>query len=201
MEEFNKGHSAHEVKPVLPDRDGKFYNPEIERNSRSLVDIDLDHAMIHRGRHYYMADYLELGNAESADLFFQIGEKDIHFVYGVWSDLGPFLLTSYEDITITGGGTPMVIQNSNRNPEAPKTDTILLLNPTGVVIPEGNLPLRRTRLGGTTAGPGRVGGSVSRTAEVVLYRGKKYLIRLANLSGATNYINLIFAYYPSNTEM
>lgn len=158
--------------------------------------IDFEHSKIHDGDHYFYADYHTLTGNGTIDFVIAVDGCCNHFTYSVNSDQAGFSFTSYEGVTANTNGTTVAIHNNNRE-SAHTTCTVCQINPTGISTTGATL-LRRG-YAGTAANPSqRSGGSVSRDQEAILRPDTKYLIRITNLSSATNDVQVIFNYYEAD---
>lgn len=166
----------------------------IDHDSEALVAIETDHARIHAGETFFYVDYYTVANSGVLDFVLECGAKEVHYVFGISSDMAGFTLSTYEGVTVTDA-TGSVLNVNNQNRESNNIPTaILKLNPTVQAITT-ELLLRRTKIGQGGAPSSRVGGSVSRGSEVVLKANTKYLLRITNLSTSNNDINVSMQWY------
>lgn len=130
------------------------------------VSIDFEHSQIHNGDTYFYSEYstaLALGNI---DFVLEVGAKEIHYIFSVSSDQGGFAFATYEGVTVTAGtGVIQTVHNEDRNSSNVAT-AILKLNPTvATITTERRLRNNYAGVGGTPSS--KIGGSVTRTAEVI----------------------------------
>lgn len=192
------GDLAIEYKPVYQAEDEEFYYPLIDRASRANANMDLNHHEIHEGDHFFVAEYITLGNAAVGDFILEIGDKDIHFVFAAWSDIAGFIVQTYEAITASADGTVIPFLNNCRPLKNKTTFGVLRYNPVTVGSIVGLIRLRNTKVGAGVTPSSRVAGSVQRSDEVVLSKNTKYLLRITNLSTSNNDINIAMSGYCKN---
>lgn len=155
--------------------------------------IEQEHLQIHKGRHYYYDDFFALGGSATVDLVYNPNGGNNHLVFSVEGNEAGIEFELYEDVVANEDGTLLTVFNNNRL-SANVPDTTIRLNPTGVDI-TGSSRLRGSYAGVGGATAQRVGGEVSRSKEIILDGTKKYLVRITNLSNATNNIDINFNWY------
>jgi len=197
-DENTTGDLAFESKPVYLAEDGEFYNPLIDRTSRSNANMDLNHHEIHEGEHFYVAEYITLASEAVGDFVLEVGNKDIHFVFAAWSDIAGFTVQTYEGITASADGTIILLLNNCRPLKDKTVFGVLRYNPVTVGSVAGLIRLRNTKVGSGGTPATRVAGSVQRSDEVVLTKNTKYLLRITNLSSTVNDINYAMSGYLKN---
>jgi len=192
------GDQALIYKPVHMGDDEEFYYPLIDRSSRSDTNIDLNHHEIHEGDHFFVAEYITLGNVAVANFVLEVGAKDVHFVFAVWSDLAGFIVQTYEAITASADGTVIPILNNCRPLKSIVSLATLRQDPATIGSIVGLVRLRNSKVGSGGNASSRVAGSLQRSDEVVLTKNTKYLLRITNLSTSNNDINYAMAWYEQN---
>jgi len=167
----------------------------IDKVSESQISIDSNHHEIHEGVHFFYVDYFSVAGSGVLNFTLMTGDKDIHFVFSVGSDTAGFILETYRSVVANNDGTIIDLINNNEN-SLNVSSVVCRQNPTGIVTTSAKR-LRRTKSGEGGAPSSRIGGSISRSDEVVLRKNTKYLIRITNLSTTSNDINLGIGEYET----
>jgi hypothetical protein len=163
--------------------------------SGATVVIDLDHAKVHCGYHFFQAGVFELASGASMNVVVEVNERRPHMVFTISSTTAGFTVLTREGITANEDGTLLPILNNNRSHTNGNT-TILRLNPTGVNT-TGSIIIREARLG-TTGGGNAEGGNINRGNEIIMKADTKYLLTITNLGAQVNHINLMHEWYEVN---
>lgn len=154
-------------------------NDGIDRGTNTPVEITLEHNMIHRGKHFTIADYA-LNQAVSTTKDFVIttpaGLNRMHLLFGLSSSEGA-TLQIYEDCTNVTGGTIKTPVNNNRGSAAVSSFTIVS-DPASITL--------GIRLEGFLIGGRRTSGIVSRDEELVLKPESTYLFRITSLANSND---------------
>lgn len=163
--------------------------------TNSNVDIDLNHYEIHKGKHFFYSRFHLVASGATINFVFEVGAKDVHFVYVIDSDFAGFTYSSYKDVTYTiGTGTLLDIRNNNPNFLDNLTTSKLILNPSA--LSTVGAKLYRTASKGTATNPAKSsGGSLTRDDEVILTAGSKWLLSITNKATAENPINVGMSWY------
>ena len=157
------------------------------------TNIDFNHNKIHEGTHYFYSRTTTLGNGATGNWVLTSATKDLHFVYSIDSDFAGFTFATYEDITADADGTLLEINNNNRR-KGDNSSAVLRYNPSNIVTT--NKRVMRDANKGTAINPAKSSaGSIVRSDEVVLYAGKKYLLRITNKATSDNPINVSMTWY------
>jgi hypothetical protein len=172
------------------------YNPIVDQNTLASVDIDYNHHEIHEGDHFYYSNYITLANVAVGNYVLEVGEKAVHFVFAVSSDIAGFTVETYEGITASADGTVIEIFNNNRTlAEDMPSSSVLRYNPVTIGSITGLKKLRNAKVGVGGTPSSRVAGSLQRSDEVILKKNTKYLLRITNLSTSNNDINIGMSWY------
>lgn len=154
--------------------------------------IEVEHSHIHEGISFH-ADTANEALANNGTILLELvvpsGTTDtpIHLkdidvlVVGV-----PFKVELIESPTITTGSATITPRNRNRQLTQASYPSILTIktNPTGI---SAGTTLETFYVGGGTGNAGtKSGGNAKKSSEWMLKKGLTYLIRVTNLSGATN---------------
>lgn len=154
--------------------------------------IDYNHLQIHEGENFFYSNYITLGNGAVGNFVLECGNKDVHFVFALSSDIAGFSFVTYEGATADADGSLITIYNNNRA-SGNISKAKLRYNPSNIVT--GSVLLRNGKVGTATNPANRTGGSVTRSDEVILKANTKYLLRITNLSTSNNDINIGMSWY------
>lgn len=167
-------------------------NDGIDRGTNTPVEITLEHNMVHRGKHFSIADYA-LNQAISTTYDFAIttpaGLNRAHMLFGLSASEGA-TLQIYEDCTDLTGGTAETPVNNHRGSAVVSALTIVS-NPATITL--------GTRIEGFLIGGARSSGVVNRDHELVLKPESTYLFRITSLAN-NNDIGWEVYWYEHETQ-
>ena len=162
--------------------------------TKKIIIIDYEHHEIHEGNNYFHVDYISIPATTKQYVILKTGDKKLHFVFSISSDLAGFHFKTYEKVTSNEDGTLKAnILNNNRNSTNITTAT-LRYNPTGVSLVGATL-LRDNILGSGGNPSSRIGGSANRSNEIIMKPNTKYALEIENLSSNTNIFNIGMSWY------
>lgn len=166
--------------------------------SGSRIMITHEHSKVHEGK-FFSIGYYDLAVIDDAyiDILFTPPATDSIHMYIKLVSGGDALFSAYEN-TVATHGTSITSVNHDRTSAntcgctASHTPTVTTVEDLlwGEVIPGGT----GTGSGGSSHTPGAVQG-VS-TEQVILAPDTNYLFRLQNISGVTDHLQIMMAYYP-----
>lgn len=154
---------------------------------KALLVQQIEHSEIHEGNHFYISDFET--EALNGTIEFVVTVPDVvkepHMIFK-GSGTSGVSFEIFENVTNVVGGSPVTLQNSNRNSLNTSIMTVLK-DPSSVVTPS-------PRIWGQTVGSNRTAGLVGRAEEMDLKRNTTYLFRLTSL-GAGNVISYLGSWY------
>ena len=174
----------------------QFTDLHIDVDDNSMVTMDEPHSRVHRGDYSTVSNYnSSIGNNAVFTTLFIVGTHDLHLTLETQS-IGSFKIEIVESPTVTVNGSALTISNLNRR-STYNTDTTVFNTPTftvGAVVKTKNI------VAGTT-GATRVStmSTTRQGVEHILKAGLKYVIRLTNLSGASQEMAIDTEFYEEIT--
>lgn len=161
--------------------------------SGAAITMDIEHAKIHCGYHFFNASVFTLGAGATLNIVIETYDRRPHMLFTATSTDAGYTFTTREDVSANADGTLIPIFNNNRDHVNGNT-VIIRSNPTGINT-VGSTVIREGRVG-TGGGVGNaVGGNTNRGNEVIMKANTKYLLTITNLGNITNYINLVHEWY------
>lgn len=163
----------------------------VERYSRAMVSIGLEHAMVHSGRLFFASHiFSSVADANAVDCLFVCGARFSHLDVSIAHE-GNCTVALYEEPTYSSAGTALTVTN-RRRPNPSGSGSAVYHTPT--ISGTGN------QLGGDRLLPGgtknfAVGGQKSTRNEIILRPRTAYLIRVTNTSGGAISIGVEFDWY------
>ncbi len=160
----------------------------VDKATRSIVFIDLEHQKIHEGNTFTILDIDDLGNAEVHDMLIVTPDttKWAHMVWEIEHELET-LIQFYTGATYSDIG--IIAPSYNRNGNSSNTATTLVYHDatiTGV----------GTLIGTIQQGAGKkAGGSDRQANEFILKQNTVYLIRITNLTANDNLVFIRLNWY------
>lgn len=160
-----------------------------------IVTTNIVHQRVHEGR-LFSGGYYNASVADTASIYLlvQTGAQDTHAVfYG--SSSGDATLEYFEGTTFSAAGTAVSALNHNR--QSAKTFT-------GTITHTPTITANGTQLDGTvfipggTKGSGSGGSSTGFLEEMLLANSTNYLVKLTNVSGGVQKMNIGMACYQPN---
>jgi hypothetical protein len=164
------------------------YFSGIERSQDAISVIDVSHKEVHEGYYYESYYYSESkNNNQYLDILYVVGSNlDFHVVVTSTEMIGKFTKQVFLNPTVSNNGTELKMYNNNLN--FSENSCTMKLYHTPTVSNTGTecfAPV--TTLGGSSQ-PTRVLSSESMSAEKILKKGTKILVRITNLSGTAAFI-------------
>lgn len=146
------------------------------------------HCEIHEGNHFFVKDWVDLGNAAVYDILIKVADttKWPHFLFEVRAE-AEFNIILYKDPTVTDPGTPISVINRNNNSA---TTAGMLVYHTPTVSAVGTQVARYK--GGSAQ---KVGGEARASGEVVLDQNAYYMARITNDTALNNWIDYFLDWY------
>jgi len=165
--------------PVLVDSQGEYGEIMRDRVTNGLEVLTTDHALIHEGIAYTLANVVTVDTAHSI-AFTTPAVAYVHFKpIGITASGGPVTITLKEGATFTGGATATPF-NRNRL----STNTADMVCKTGVTTSDGTV-LLTALIGSATTGSQKVGASTNAAEEIVLKRNTTYTLNFAETATGT----------------
>lgn len=158
--------------------------------------IEIEHHEIHEGEHFFIQNYISVGNAGVLNHTFLTGAKYAHMTFSINAADAGFILQTYEAATGDNDGT-LITPLNNLRASLTASTVIVRENPGNTAI-VGATALRASRNGVGGSVSTRVAGNLNRGNEVVLKPNTKYLVRITNLSTSANNINYDYSWYEES---
>jgi len=160
---------------------------EVEPTSNCLCTIDIQHAQVHKGNHFFVKSFAEItGASTTAEFLIKTGAKFPHARVIATSN-AEFIIDIYEGTTVSADGTPVTVFNNDRN-SATTATVSLFTSPT--ITGDGTL-LWRSKLGDS----GNPAGSLQTSQELIAKDNENYLLRITKVTSGTHYIDYDFFWY------
>jgi len=162
---------------------------------RPNTSIELEHAEIHEGEHYFASDCVEdLGVVASKIWRITTPNTDnrIHLTFTVTTSDSNGLLEFYENPTLLAAGTGMTEFNNDRNSANVATATTFFDTTTQAPNNDGTL-LWCIVVGSAR----RNGGSVERTKEIILKQNEDYIVKFTP-AAVNSKCAVLFEWYEMN---
>lgn len=162
-------------------------NP-LERVTEAIPVITTDHAFIHEGIAFTVANKVDIASAKVAGLQVSVPAGIYcHFKPAAFANTGgPVIISMLEDYTFTGGSA--ITPANRKRVGTPAASQISVKGSADITAVAGSNPvsLDMTVLPGTSTG-GKLGGSAHSAEEWVLKPGGNYLVTMTNATspGAT----------------
>lgn len=166
---------------------------ELDEITRALVFLDYAHHEVHEGDSFYFNENLALGNGASQDYLFTTpnSAKRAHWGYEFDAIDAGVTLNIYE-ASDRAGTTLQTVFNRDRNSISANTTT-LHKGVSGGTTDGTNIGTRR-------AGARTIGRQFGTSGERILKENTKYIVRLTNLSTATNNVWVEFNWYEHTNK-
>lgn len=165
-------------------------------STHALTVMDYEHHEIHGGSHYFLADYVTLGDGDVADFCVKTPDspKWAHLLFGVQTT-GEVEINVYEGVTNSGGGATITPMNNNRNSD--NTSGLLIKSNCSITALGTKISGQILGVAGTPVTTG--GGNTKREDELILKRNTDYLIRMESGS-ATNNVSYRASWYEHTNK-
>lgn len=162
---------------------------KMDAETRALICISYEHHEVHSGSHYFVRDFVDLGNNGVQDLVIVTPDNArwCHLLYTIEHELEGSV-QFYEGATVTQEGVAEAVFNNNRNST----------NTSEVTVHENStIEALGTLLAQDHKGSGKkFGGSGDRGAEeIILKQNTKYLLRMTNQTANNNLFNWELSFY------
>jgi hypothetical protein len=161
-----------------------------DNKTKSTVTIDIEHARIHDGKHYFLSEYIqEVENAAHKYWLVEVADSDPHVTAVInCTQGGKFSL--FEGSTYTTTAAVVYAINNDRNNAndtatkfySPNTTSLYSITTTGTAIFVGNI------------GSQKEGGILDRQREIILKKNTKYIVDFLSYA-ASNTVSVLFEYY------
>lgn len=169
--------------------DGQPRSIVIDLSTWALSTVDYAHHEAHAGSSFYYHDVISMTASATQDYLLTVPDstKWPHFGFEVDFNDGAGTTEIYE-AGDRGGTSAQTTFNRNRNSTASATFTVHKGQSGGTT--DG------TRIFWKRGGAGKTSGGTSGTAEErIMKQNTKYILRLTNVSGATNNVSVVLRWY------
>ena len=151
--------------------------------------IEVEHAEIHAGDHYYVSDYATVAAAATREFLITTGAVDCHLTWLI--DFNKDVqIALYEDGDKVGARAQTVFNNDRGSAN---TATTTVHEGTGGGTTDGNL-ISSWSGGLTLGGQARDNNKNQRNREIILKQSKKYILRTTSLTNG-NIISTTLEWY------
>jgi len=174
------------VNSVLVNADGDTIT--VDSNTRTLVNIDYEHHMVHQGKMFTVIEVTDLGNGAVRDILIVTPDTTewAHMVWEVEHELET-MVQFYCGATYSDNGT--AISSFNRNSNSNNTATTLIYH-TPTITDVGEL------IATIQQGDGKKAGGGDRVSnEYVLRQNCAFLIRITNSTTSQNLVAMKLNWY------
>lgn len=170
----------------LQDKSGDSF--DVESRSKGIKSIDIEHGKIHDGNHYYVENFVSIGNGATYQFLIvpPASTPKIHVTWEVEFQLES-TVTVTEAVIVTGNGTEITLLNNDRN--SPNTATVEMYHTPNA--PVGGTVISRGRKGDGQ----RLGGLVRAEREKICKANAKYLVSIENHGATGSLTNYLFSIY------
>ncbi len=161
---------------------------KIDSTTGAACNVDYAHCEIHSGDHFFLGDWVDLGNGATYDILLVVPDvtKWGHNLFIIASELEANF-TLYEDTEVSDNGTALSMFDRNRN--TANTPGLTFYH-TPTVTSVGTI-LERGKMGSAK----RAGGEIRGSNEIMKKQGANYLFRITNDTTSNNWINYDFDWY------
>lgn len=167
-------------------------NRIVEVLKHVFVVRDSPHEKTHDGDHYFLNAFGDISVATTAYLLITPdSDVELHATAAFISE-GEFEAVIYEDTTVSANGTPVAMNNRNRN-SSKTTGAQVFIAPT--ITGAGN-QLWASKVGtkkGGTSGAGNIG-------EVIFKRNTIYSLVFTKITGTTAWLEFLFDWYEKKPD-
>ena len=159
----------------------------------AFVTITFPHYETHEGDHFFTGAYTTLANGEVYDILYVTpnSTKYSHMIFEIETE-SESMFEYYEGATTSDDGTPLVMFNRNRNSNNTPT---LTFTHSPAVVSTGDLIGRRIFGSGK-----KIGGGIRDSNEIILKANTKYLFRVTNNVGTSNWYDWQFDWYEHTLD-
>jgi hypothetical protein len=170
----------------LQDKAGDSF--DVESRSSGVKAIDIEHGKIHDGNHYYVENFVSIGNGATYEFLIVAPSPTpkIHVTWEVEFQLES-TVTVTEAVTVAGNGTTVTLLNNDRN--SSNTPSVEMYHTPNT--PAGGAVISRGRKGDGQ----RAGGLLRSERERIYKTNAKYLVSIENHGATSSLTNYLFNIY------
>lgn len=171
--------------------EGEFRFPRIDESSHEFIAIGNEHHEVHEGALFFYKDFVDVAGVANTVVYFMFETPDtaeeIHAKVFFPGASVEFNVELFEDGVTSADGTPVPLQNANRN-SAEISSLVAYTNPT--VTDDGELMWRGKVGVGKSAGVSNALGY-----EIVAKRATKYLFKITKVAVQEGWVDVNFYSY------